>query len=198
MKATGSPKLLARHERFLAQELRLGRGMVAADLGCGVGGALIEIARYSVPSVVGVNSNGYQLERAHRYTEEAGLTHLVDFLHYDFLDVDAPDESLDAVYSIEATCCAPNKLSIYGEAYRLLKLGARFAVLFTSFLLVLTGATIAVVTYVVVSLTVDPSWAGTGGPSDRNLAPKSSHFSLTRPTTLYSNLPAKSSQIGTP
>ena len=118
---------LARHERYLAQVLELGPGMVVADVGCGVGGPLMEIARASEARIVGVNSNGYQLERARKLTEEAGLAHLAEFLHCDFLDVDAPDESFDAAYSIEATCCAPDKPSIYGEIFRLLKPGARFA-----------------------------------------------------------------------
>ena len=117
---------LARHEHFMAEALELRPGMVVADIGCGVGGPLLEIARYSGARVVGINSNGYQLERARRYTKEAELTHLAEYLHCDFLSVDAPDESFDAVYSIEATCCAPNKVSIYREISRLLKPGARF------------------------------------------------------------------------
>lgn len=117
---------LARHERQMAEALKLGPGMVAADLGCGVGGPLIEIARYSGARIVGVNCNAYQLERARRYVDEAGLADLTDFLECDFLNVDAPDEAFDAVYSIEATCCAPDKLSIYGEVFRLLKPGACF------------------------------------------------------------------------
>ena len=115
---------LARHEHYLAHILGLRPGMVVADLGCGVGGPLMEIARFSGAKIVGINSNAYQLERARRYVKEAELSHLADFLHGDFLNVDAPDESFDAVYSIEATCCAPDKLSIYGEAFRLLKPGA--------------------------------------------------------------------------
>ena len=107
--------------------LGLRPGMVAADLGCGIGGPLLEIARFSGAKIVGVNSNAHQLERARRLTEEAGLTHLAEFLHCDFLHVDALDESFDAVYAIEATCCAPDKLSIYGEVYRLLKPGGCFA-----------------------------------------------------------------------
>ena len=95
--------------------------MVVADLGCGVGGPLLEIARFSGARIVGVNSNAYQLERARRYADDAGLTHLADFLQ-----VDAPDESFDAVYAIEATCHAPDKLSIYGEVFRLLKPGGYF------------------------------------------------------------------------
>ena len=54
------------------------------------------------------------------------MTHLSEFLHCDFLHVDAPDDSFDAVYAIEATCHAPDKLSIYREGFRLLKPGACF------------------------------------------------------------------------
>ena len=117
---------LARHEHYLAHMLGLRPGMVVGDLGCGVGGSLLEIARFSRAKIVGVNSNAYQLERARRLTEEAELTHLVEFMHCDFLNVDAPDDSFDAVYAIEATCCAPDKVSVYGEAFRLLKPGASF------------------------------------------------------------------------
>lgn len=118
---------LARHEHYLAHILTLRPGMRVADLGCGVAGPLLEIARFSGARIVGINSNAYQLEHARRRTAEAGLEHRAEFLHCDFLDVDAPDESFDAVYSIEATCCAPDKPSIYGEAFRLLKPGTQFA-----------------------------------------------------------------------
>ncbi len=118
---------IRRHEHFLAHKLELRPGMVVADLGCGIGGPLLEIARFSGAKIVGVNSNAYQLERARKLAEEAKLTHLADFLHCDFLNVNAPDESFDAVYGIEATCCAPDKESIYGEAFRLLKPGQCFA-----------------------------------------------------------------------
>ncbi|MDE0231194.1 MAG: methyltransferase domain-containing protein [bacterium] len=118
---------LARHEHFIALALGLKPGMVVADFGSGVGGPLLEIARFSGAKIVGLNSNAYQLERARQLAEEAELSHLADFLHCDFLEVDAPDESFDAAYSIEATCCAPDKVSVYTEVFRLLKPGARFA-----------------------------------------------------------------------
>ena len=117
---------LVRHEHYLAEALELSPGMVVADLGCGVGGSLLEIAHFSGAKIVGVNSNAYQLERARKLTEEAEMAHLAEFMHCDFLHVDAPDNSFDAVYAIEATCCAPDKLSIYGEIFRLLKPGALF------------------------------------------------------------------------
>ena len=118
---------LARHEHYLAHALGLRSGMKVADIGCGVGGPLVEISRFSDAKIVGVNSNEYQLERARKLTAEAGLAHLAEFIHCDFLNVNAPDGSFDAAYSIEATCCAPDKVSIYSEIFRLLKPGARFA-----------------------------------------------------------------------
>ena len=118
---------IARHEHYIARKLGLGPGMVAVDLGCGVGGPLREIARFSGAKIVGINNNEDQLKRAAKRTEAENLSHLADYIKCDFMQIDAPDNSFDAVYSIEATCCAPNKAGVYGEAFRLLKPGARFA-----------------------------------------------------------------------
>ena len=116
---------IARHEHYIAHRLGLAPGMMAADIGCGVGGPLIEIARFSGARIVGINNNAMQLERAAKRSDAAGLGHLADFLKSDFMQVDAPDASFDAAFSIEATCCAPDKAGVYGEIYRLLKPGGR-------------------------------------------------------------------------
>ena len=101
--------------------------MRVADLGCGVGGPLREIARVSGAAIVGVNNNEYQLERARKLTDEAGLGHLAEFLKCDFMHMDAPDESFDAAFSIESTVHAPTKVDCYGEVFRVLKPGGCFA-----------------------------------------------------------------------
>lgn len=117
---------LARHEHRIADKLGLRSGMVALDLGCGIGGPLREIARHTGARIVGVNISSYQLDRARQLTEKAGLSHLADFVACDFMQMDFPDESFDAVFSIETTCCAPDKARVFGEAFRLLKPGGRF------------------------------------------------------------------------
>lgn len=119
---------IARHEHYIAHRLSLGPGMTAVDLGCGIGGPLIEIARFSGARIVGVNVNALQLERAAKRAEAAGLSHLTDWLECDFMRVSAPDASFDAAYSIEATCCAPDRAGVYGEVFRLLKPGGSLAV----------------------------------------------------------------------
>ena len=118
---------LARHERHLAERLELRPGMRVADLGCGIGGPLREIARFSGATIVGVNNNEYQLERARILTDEAGMGHLAEYLKSDFMHMDVPDGAFDAAYAIEATIHAPSKLDCYGEVFRVLKPGGCFA-----------------------------------------------------------------------
>ena len=118
---------LARHERNLAQRLDLRPGMRVADLGCGVGGPLREIAHFSGATIIGVNNNEYQIERARKLTDEAGLGHLAEFLKCDFMHMDMQDEFIDAAYAIEATVHAPSKVDCYGEVFRVLKPGGCFA-----------------------------------------------------------------------
>ncbi len=117
---------LARHEHYLAHMLGLRPGMSVLDLGCGIGGPQREIARFSGAAVVGVNISDYQVERARKYTEEAGLEHLAEYVVGDFMKMDFPNDSFDAVYSIETTCCAPNKADAFAEVLRVLKPGGRF------------------------------------------------------------------------
>ena len=117
---------LARHEHYLAHMLGLRSGMVALDLGCGIGGPLRQIARFTGARIVGVNISKYQLERARNYTEEAGLSHLADYIECDFMNMDFPDAMFDAAFSIETTCCAPDKIGIFSEVFRILKPGACF------------------------------------------------------------------------
>ena len=119
---------ITRHEHYIALKLGLRPGMAVVDLGCGIGGPSREIARFSGASILGVNNNDHQLTRAVKQTENARMTHLVDYLKCDFMNVPLPDASFDAGYSIEGTCCAPDKVGVYGEAFRLLKSGGYLAV----------------------------------------------------------------------
>eukprot|EP00051_Salpingoeca_urceolata_P026556 m.477734 g.477734 ORF g.477734 m.477734 type:complete len:343 (-) comp20929_c0_seq1:74-1102(-) len=118
---------IARHEHYLALKLQVGHGDKVLDCGCGVGGPAREIARFSGCNVVGLNNNAYQVQRATKHTKDQKLSDQVSFIKGDFMKIDAEDNSFDGVYAIEATCHAPEKTGVYGEIFRVLKPGQRFA-----------------------------------------------------------------------
>jgi len=117
-----------RHEAYLAHRLGLFRGMTALDCGCGVGGPARFIATFAECKVVGLNNNAYQIERAKKLTTECGMTDVVSFVKGDFMHIPAADNTYDAVYGVEATCHAPDKVGVYSEMFRVLKPGCYFAV----------------------------------------------------------------------
>lgn len=118
---------LARHERFLARKLDLRPGMKVLDVGCGVGGPMREIARYSGATITGITLNAYQVERGRRHNRKAGLEGQCSFILGDFMKIPVPDASFDAIYAIEATCHSPNKKLLFEELLRVLVPGGQFA-----------------------------------------------------------------------
>lgn len=118
---------IKRHEHFLALQLGLKPGQKVLDVGCGIGGPLREIARFSSTSVTGLNNNEYQITRGKELNRIAGVDRTCDFVKADFMKMPFPDNSFDAVYAIEATCHAPDALGCYKEIYRVLKPGQCFA-----------------------------------------------------------------------
>ncbi|KAL8129186.1 hypothetical protein V2J09_018341 [Rumex salicifolius] len=119
---------LKRHEHFLASHLELQPGHKVLDVGCGVGGPLREIARFSSVRITGVNNNEYQIKRGTELNRVAGVDDTCDFVKTDFMKMPFPDNSFDAVYAMDATCHAPDLVGCYKEINRVLKPGQCFAV----------------------------------------------------------------------
>jgi sterol 24-C-methyltransferase len=117
---------LSRHEMYLAHMINLKEGMTCLDVGSGVGGPARQIALFSRGKIVGLNNNDYQIKRATKLAEEAGLSNTVSFKKGDFLHIPAADNSYDAAYSIEATCHAPELVKVYKEIFRVLKPGQMY------------------------------------------------------------------------
>ena len=116
-----------RQEAGVAELLELGPGMKVADLGCGVGGPLVNIAKTTGASVTGLNLNAHQISRGERAVRRAGLQETCGFLLANFMDVPLDDGHFDAAYSYEAVCHAPHKNLCFEEFHRLLRPGGRIA-----------------------------------------------------------------------
>ncbi|KAF9225999.1 hypothetical protein BS17DRAFT_778038 [Gyrodon lividus] len=129
-KGEGFAASLARHEHYLAAKMSLRPGMRVLDVGCGVGGPAREIARFADVNIIGLNNNDFQIQRARRYTKQAGLENQVTFAKGDFMKLAEQfgENSFDAVYAIEATVHAPTWEGVYGEIMKVLKPGGVFGV----------------------------------------------------------------------
>jgi sterol 24-C-methyltransferase len=93
-----------------------------------LGGPLREVVKASNGAhVTGLNNNAYQLQRCEAYSIKYGLTDYTSFIKGDFTKMPISNESFDSVFSVEATVHAPRLEQVYGEIYRVLKPGGRFA-----------------------------------------------------------------------
>ena len=116
---------LRRHQHYLADRLALKPGMQVLDVGCGVGGPMGNLARYSGAGFVGINNNAYQIERAKQHTRD--VESLCRFIHGDYMRIPEGDDCYDAAVAIEATVHAPDKAALFREIFRVLRPGACFA-----------------------------------------------------------------------
>ncbi|MCY3884567.1 MAG: class I SAM-dependent methyltransferase [Gammaproteobacteria bacterium] len=98
-----------RQDHEIAKLLALGPGMEVADVGCGVGGPLVNIATSTGSRIVGINFNRHQIQRGTERVRRAGLSETCSFLYADYMKVPLKEDTFDALYSIEAICHAPNR-----------------------------------------------------------------------------------------
>ncbi|KAJ3395560.1 Delta(24)-sterol C-methyltransferase [Lobulomyces angularis] len=118
---------IARHEDYLALKLNLKKGERCLDVGCGVGGPMREIAKFSGANVVGINNNEYQVKRNAILSKRLGLEKLCSVIKGDFHHMPFPENYFDKAYAIEATCHAQKLEDPYAEVFRTLKPGGLFA-----------------------------------------------------------------------
>jgi len=98
-----------------------------ADLGCGVGASLFYIvARLQAPtSAFGLTLSPVQARLANQFEKQANLKTRIFFAEGDFTSVPLANESLDAIYSVEAVVHAQAPERYFQEASRLLRRGGK-------------------------------------------------------------------------
>jgi MPBQ/MSBQ methyltransferase len=118
-------------EHFVHQLVRWGgldqlpRGSRVLDVGCGIGGSARILARDYGLEVLGISISPIQIERARSLTPP-GLS--CRFAVMDALALELPDQSFEAVWSVEASPHMPDKQRYADELLRVLKPGGRLAV----------------------------------------------------------------------
>lgn len=114
---------IARAEHFLALKLRLSPASKVLDMGCGIGGPMRTIHRFSGAVIQGITINEYQVKVANRYNAEMGMDKHCGVVQGDFMNMPFEDNTFDAIYCIESTCHSPDKTRCFAEAMRVLKPG---------------------------------------------------------------------------
>jgi len=123
---------IRRHEYYLASKLELsseGKDLKVLDVGCGIGGPMRNICRFTKTDITGLTLNQYQVDRGNTLSNQDPqlTTSRCRSVQGDFMKMPFPTSSFDAAYAIEATCHAPDRTVVYAEILRVLKPGAVFA-----------------------------------------------------------------------
>lgn len=109
--------------RYVIEKGNIKAGMKILDMGCGVGGAVVFIAKNTSAQVVGISLVKEQIDEARNYANTEGMRNLTTFMVGDYHHAKLPKNSFDVVYGIESICYASPKSKFLKEAWRLLKPG---------------------------------------------------------------------------
>lgn len=118
------PERLSERILTLAELPSLPPGAAALDLGCGLGGTCIALARAGL-RVTGVNLTAPQVALAQERLRAAGVAERVALLRADGRALPLPDASVDLVTLIEVAFHVPEKAQLFAEIARVLRPGGR-------------------------------------------------------------------------
>lgn len=114
--------------RLMADALRLGAGATLLDLGCGMGGPGLWLAREAGARLIGIDLSTVALGHARARAENNGLAEVVDYRQGSFAESGLNASSADAAMSVDAWQYAPDKRAAFAEAARVLRPGGRLVI----------------------------------------------------------------------
>lgn len=118
---------IKRAEYFLASRLGLQKKSKVLDVGCGIGGPMRNIARFSGADITGITINQYQVNCCNKYNQMFELKDQCQAIKGDFQALPFEANTFDAAYQIEATCHSPDRVATFSGIATVLKAGGLFA-----------------------------------------------------------------------
>jgi phosphoethanolamine N-methyltransferase len=104
------------------------RDAVLLDIGCGIGGPDIVIARDLSPKrIIGIDIESFLIEKCHENIARAGMGEVVDIRLVEVGPLPFDDQSFDIVFSKDSLIHVEDKAALYREVLRVLKPDGQFA-----------------------------------------------------------------------
>ena len=113
-------------DRFVAAKLAVQASDHVLDMGCGVGGTSVFLAKTYGCRVTGITVSRVQLEQAAAYAAACGVRHLVRFELMDFTAMTFRDATFTKAFTQETANHADDKAALLRETHRVLKPGGRY------------------------------------------------------------------------
>lgn len=110
---------------IMAEKLKIGCGSHVLDVGCGVGGPGVRIARLTGARVTGISVSREQIRLANSLAESAGLAERVVFQQENAMEMSFPAQSFDAAIALESMIHMPDRGQVLAQIYRSLQPGGR-------------------------------------------------------------------------
>jgi len=111
--------------RRVAAELRLRPGDTLVDLGCGMGGPALWVARETGARLIGVDLSAVAVEQASARAAQLGLAGQAHFVVGSLAKTGLDTSSADGAMSEDALQYVPDKRAALSEAARILRAGGR-------------------------------------------------------------------------
>jgi cyclopropane fatty-acyl-phospholipid synthase-like methyltransferase len=119
---------LLNENKVLAELAKINRDDYVLDVGCGYGTTAIWLAKNIGCKVIGITISEKQVAEAKNTAKKYGVEHLTDFRVMNFHKIEFPENTFDAVISIESICHSSNQPVVLKEIYHVLKPAGTLAI----------------------------------------------------------------------
>jgi cyclopropane fatty-acyl-phospholipid synthase-like methyltransferase len=110
---------------IMAEKLKVAPGCHVLDVGCGVGGPGVRIAKLTGARITGISVSQEQVTLANSLAESAGLAEQVVFQRADAMKMPFSAESFDAAIALESIMHMPDRGQVLTQICQSLRPGAR-------------------------------------------------------------------------